>query len=164
MVFGIIVGIFGALFLWAYFGALAYYKEKMDHVAVDKPAGGVLGFGLVLIIICITILTLTITFNNENKRIHYETNNNKSDTKTLYCNMCGGRIECAICGDIDALYCEWASYGAGNDHYCKKHWTDVVKWHENKNRRQKILIFPICMDGESLCCFPDSIIIRLKNE
>ena len=45
------------------------------------------------------------------------------------CPICGGKYECATCGDEDALYCEYASYDAGNDHYCSKHWQSVVKWH-----------------------------------
>ncbi len=59
-------------------------------------------------------------------------NKPQEDNKTLYCDICGGKIECEICGDIDALYCEYASYGSGDDHYCQKHWADVVEWHEKK--------------------------------
>lgn len=45
------------------------------------------------------------------------------------CRICGGKIVCAVCGNTNALYCEKASYGAGNDHFCGKHWPDVVEWH-----------------------------------
>jgi hypothetical protein len=45
------------------------------------------------------------------------------------CTICGGKMECAICGE-SGLYCENATYGSGNDHYCSKHWSSVVEWHE----------------------------------
>lgn len=55
-----------------------------------------------------------------------------SSTSSNTCSICGGKIICAVCGSKDALYCENASYGAGKDHFCNKHWPDVVAWHENK--------------------------------
>lgn len=47
------------------------------------------------------------------------------------CTICGGEMYCAICGE-DGLYCENASYGSGSDHFCSKHWGDVVEWHRGK--------------------------------
>lgn len=127
-----IFGIFGLIFLWAYISVLVNYtQDKKRGYKGYKPMGGMLALALTLIILCITLLTAAFN-DGRYKRNNYKTNSNKSDTKTLYCNMCGGEIKCAICGDINALYCEWASYGAGNDHYCKKHWPDVVEWHEKK--------------------------------
>jgi len=40
-------------------------------------------------------------------------------------------MKCAICGE-SGLYCEKSSYGSGDDHYCSKHWGDVVEWHNKK--------------------------------
>jgi hypothetical protein len=54
-----------------------------------------------------------------------------SSSASEKCSICGGKLKCAICGE-SGLYCENASYGSGNDHYCSKHWSDVVEWHEKK--------------------------------
>lgn len=54
---------------------------------------------------------------------------NKGSEDYGYCSICGGKTKCAICGK-EGRYCENASYGSGNDHYCQKHWADCVEWHE----------------------------------
>lgn len=50
------------------------------------------------------------------------------------CSMCGGEFKCAVCGE-KGLHCEYASYGRGSDHYCSKHWGDVVEWHEEHDSK-----------------------------
>jgi hypothetical protein len=61
----------------------------------------------------------------------YSNSNLNSASNSSYCTMCGGEMKCAICGE-SGLYCEYASYGSGSDHYCSKHWGDVVEWHESQ--------------------------------
>lgn len=58
-------------------------------------------------------------------------NSSKSSTSAERCSICGGEFKCAICGK-EGMYCENASYGKGSDHYCGKHWPDVIKWHEGR--------------------------------
>lgn len=111
----------------AFMGLAVGFSCLKDKTQDKKFSFICLGIGILSVAFIVVIFANMHIQSQKSKE-----NSPNNDTHTLYCNMCGGKIECEICGDIDALYCEYASYGSGDDHYCQKHWPDVVEWHEKK--------------------------------
>ena len=111
-----------------------YEKKKMVFILCDCLCGDYLWIfcrlkredkKFTLISLCVgmvAVVSIVAIFANMHIQSQKAKENKpQEDTKTLYCNICRGKIECEICGDIDALYCEYASYGSGDDHYCQNH-------------------------------------------
>ena len=91
-------------------------------------------FCAICLIICIGGGIFTIVILNNTHKIAEDARTVK-ESMTETCSICGGKIVCAICGDTNALYCEYNDYGAGTDHYCENHyWNDVVPYHNKKNK------------------------------
>jgi len=100
------------------FGA---YKLGGNWSTMNSEGKGLTVFMGALAVVIIICAFLLMGVNGSNS-------NSSSGSK---CSICGGRMKCAICGE-SGLYCEKSSYGSGDDHYCSKHWGDVVEWHNKK--------------------------------
>lgn len=89
-------------------------------------------YGLFNIIFGIVLITFAVIFIRWNSAGDYSYSNSSKEVQR--CTICGGEMKCAICGE-SGPYCENASYGSGSDHYCNKHWGDVVEWHEEHDSK-----------------------------
>lgn len=111
-------------------------KQSIPFLSGDESSGykklllgGIIFFAGIFLLYCYEEHQKTVELRNK-----YNIVNTANAEDGSRCSMCGGEFKCAVCGE-KGLHCEYASYGRGSDHYCSKHWGDVVEWHEEHDSK-----------------------------
>lgn len=133
MIIGIVLMAWGGITLWGmFFSGLKFFYNMSASTIYFAIAAVICGF---MVAVCADAYSISQKFNADMYSISQKYKLDEVNAEYLKykdeCTICGGETKCEICG-ASGLYCEYASYGAGNDHFCNTHWPDVVEWHEKK--------------------------------